>query len=101
MTVDYLRSDHYPEYHKDIRDCRWLSQQVYESIRLDLSETGELRRDSIESFNCTKSQFDTALKELQITLNIARSNDIEVHRDTWLPFQEIYSEIYRENHPDL
>ena len=101
MTVDYLGRDHYPEYHKDIRDCRWLSQQIYESIRLDLCETGELRRDSIESFNCSKSQFDTALKELQITLNIARSNDIGVHRDTWLPFQEIYSEIYHEHHPDL
>ncbi len=100
MTIDYLRGYHYPEFHKDIYDCRWLSQQIYELIRLDLYETTALRRDSIERFGCTKNQFDTALKELQVTLNIVRSNGLGVERDTWLPFQEIYSEIYHEHHPE-
>ena len=100
MTISYLRNYHYPQYHKDIGDCRWLSQQIYELVRLGLYETTELRRDSMERFGCTKSQFDTALKELQITLNIVRSNDIGVQRDTWLPFQEIYYEIYDEHHPE-
>ena len=99
MTIDYLRDHHYPEYHKDIPTCRWLSQQIYELIRLDLYETTALRHDSIARFTCTKSQFDTALKELQITLNIVRSIDIEVQRDAWLPFQEIYFEIYHQHHP--
>ncbi len=98
MTTDYLGDHHYPEYHKDIGACRWLSQQIHELIRLDLYETPALRRDSIARFSCTKSQFDTALKELQITLNIVRSNDIEVEKDTWLPLQEIYPEIYNQNH---
>jgi hypothetical protein len=52
-------------------------------------------------FGCTKNQFDTALKELQITLNIVRSNEPEVDRDTWLSFQEVYYEIYKGNCPGL
>ena len=101
MTTDYLRDAYYPEYHRDIRDCRWLSQQIYELVRLDVYETSALRHDSIERFRCTKSRFDGALKELQVTLNIVRSNDMGVERDTWLPFQEIYSEIYHDHHTEL
>jgi hypothetical protein len=55
----------------------------------------------MEQFGCTKSQFDTALKELQVTLNIVRSNEPGVDRDTWVPFQEIYYEIYEEYHSEL
>ena len=98
MTVAYLRDTHYPEYHRDISTCRRLSQQTHELVCLDVYETPALRRESIETFNCTKSQFDSALKELQITLNIVRSIDIAVARDTWLPFQEMYSEIYHQHH---
>ena len=42
----------------------------------------------------------TALKELQITLNIVRSNDIDLERDTWVRFQEIYPEIHNRHHPE-
>jgi hypothetical protein len=98
MTLDYLRTKHYPQCHQDIGNCRRLAQQVYELIRLDPYETTELRRAGIAKFGCTKSQFDSALKELQITLNIVRSNEPEADRDRWLPFQEIYYEIYRDHH---
>jgi hypothetical protein len=98
MTVDYLGDCHYPACHKDIQDCGWLAQQIYELVRLDVYETPALRRNSIERFSCTKSQFDGALKELQVTLNIVRSNDINAEKDSWLPFQEPYSEIYDVHH---
>ena len=100
MTLDHLRHRHYPRYHQDIRNCRPLAQKIFELISQDSYETAGLRRDSIEQFSCTKSQFDTALKELQVTLNIVRSNEPGVDRDTWLPFQEIYLEIYQEHHPE-
>ena len=98
MTLDYLRRHHYPQYHQGIRNCRPLTQQIYELICQDSCETTALRRASMEQFGCTKSQFDTALKELQVTLNIVRSNEPGVERDTWLPFQEIYLDIYQKYH---
>ena len=100
MTLDYLRDCHYPKYHQHIRNCRPLAQQVYELIRQERYETTALRRDSREQFGCTKSQFDSALVELQETLNIVRSNEPGADRDTWLPFQEIYLEIYRKYHAE-
>jgi hypothetical protein len=48
----------------------------------------------MEAHGCSKSQFDTALKNLQISLNIARSNDPAIERDTWLKFQELYPDIW-------
>jgi hypothetical protein len=98
MTLDCLRDHHYPEHHKEIRNCSPLAQQIYELIRQERYETTELRRDSMEQFGCTKNQFDAALKELQVTLNIVRSNEPGIDRDTWLPFQEIYLEIYQKYH---
>jgi hypothetical protein len=99
MTLDYLRNHHYPQFHQDIGGCRWLAQRIYELIRLDSYETTELRRVSMAQFGCSKSQFDAALKELQITLNIVRSNEPDVERDTWLSFHEIYYEIYKKYNP--
>ena len=98
MTLDYLRNHHYPQFHQHIAGCRRLAQRIYELIRFDSYETTELRRVSMAQFGCTKSQFDTALKELQLTLNIVRSNEPHVDRDTWLPFREIYYEIYGKHH---
>jgi hypothetical protein len=100
MTLDYLRDFHYPQCHKDIRNCRPLARQIYELIQQERYETTALRRDSIEHFGCTKSQFDSALKELQVTLNIVRSNEPGIDRDTWLPFEEIYLEIYKKYHAE-
>jgi hypothetical protein len=100
MTLDYLRNHHYPHFHRDIGSCRRLEQQIYELIRFDACETTELRKASMAQFGCTKSQFDAALKELQITLNIVRCNEPDADRDRWLPFQEIYFEIYKEYHPE-
>ena len=46
--------------------------------------TGPLRKRAIERLNCTKSQFDTVLKKLQISLNIVRYNDPSLTNDFWL-----------------
>jgi len=100
MTVDYLHDCHYPQCHQEIHKCRPLAQQIFELICQAPYETTALRRESIERFACTKSQFDTALVELQVTLNIVRSNEPGIDRDTWLPFQEIYLDIYRKHHAE-
>jgi hypothetical protein len=100
MTLDYLRDCHYPKYHQDIRNCSPLAGHIYELIQQERYETTALRRDSIEQFGCTKSQFDAALKELQVTLNIVRSNEPGIERDTWLPFKELYLGIYRKYHAE-
>ena len=50
--------------------------------------------DIPEKHGCSKSQFDTALKNLQISLNVVRANDPTIERDTWLPFQELYPGIW-------
>ncbi len=100
MTLDYLRHRHYPQHHRHISDCRPLARGIYELIRQDACETTALRRDSMEQFGCSKSQFDSALKELQVTLNIVRANTPGLVRDMWVPFQEIYLDIYKEHHPE-
>jgi hypothetical protein len=49
----------------------------------------------VEEFGCTKSQFDTALKNLQITMNIVRLNDPRAEQDTWVPFRELYLDVWQ------
>ena len=55
--------------------------------------TGDLRKVAIEELGCTKSRFDTALKKLQISLNIVRSNDPNSEKDQWLTFSEAHLDI--------
>jgi hypothetical protein len=93
MSMDYLRDKHYLEYHKSIEDCRELSRNIFDILRLEPYETGVLRGECIERFGCSKSQFDGALKELQITLNVVRSNEPGLERDTWLTFTEVYPDV--------
>ena len=46
---------------------------------------------------CTKSKFDTALKKLQVSLNIVRSNDPKLKNDFWLPMREVHLDIVQGN----
>ena len=59
-----------------------------------LGLAGALRDEVLHEYGYSKSQFDTALKNLQISMNIARSNDPDIERDTWMTFQELYPEIW-------
>jgi len=93
MDLDYLRTVHYPKNHKAVAQLDQLSQDVFGFIRQDPWFTGDLRNHAMDELGCTKSRFETALKKLQISLNIVRSNNPEVENDLWLPFDELYPDI--------
>ena len=94
MTMEYLRDFHFASSYRSIDELNPLSAHIFEKIRNEPWETTDLRKEVIEEYGCSKSQFDTALKNLQISLNIVRSNDPEIERDTWLTFQELYQDIW-------
>ncbi|WP_420632061.1 AlkZ-related protein [Candidatus Leptofilum sp.] len=94
MTMDHLRHTHFPAAYKPVSQLNSLAGHVFEKIRNEPWETTELRKEIMAAQGCSKSQFDTALKNLQISLNVVRSNDPAIERDTWLTFQELYPEIW-------
>lgn len=94
MSVDYLREVHFPAAYRPIAQLKPLAWFIFDMVRAEPWETGDLRRAVIEDYGCSKSQFDTALKHLQISLNIVRANDPDADRDTWLTFQEQYPDIW-------
>lgn len=91
MTLDHLRNAHYPSHHCAIRDCSMLAQKIYAIIALEPMTTTALRKELGVTKGKDKTQFDKALLELQITLNIARRNSLEDKKDTWVLFGEQYS----------
>jgi hypothetical protein len=95
MTMEHLRDVHFRSSHKWVEELSPLSVFVYEKIRIEPWETTSLRKEVMQEQGCTKSQFDSALKNLQISLNIVRSNDPAIERDSWLTFQELYPDIWR------
>jgi hypothetical protein len=40
-----------------------------------------------------RNRFDRALRELQVTLNIARRNSLEDENDTWVLFSDQYFDL--------
>ena len=93
MEMQYFRETHYPAAFQPISELEPLAQEVYEMIRLEPSFTGPLRKRAIARLGCTKSQFDTAMKKLQISLNIVRSSDPELKNDFWLTMREMHLDI--------
>ena len=93
MEMQHFCNVHYAEAFQPVGELSMLAQQVYELIRLEPNYTGELRKKAIEQFKCSKSQFETALKHLQISLNIVRSNDLQHANDFWLPMREVHLEL--------
>jgi hypothetical protein len=93
MSMDYLRVQHYPKNHRPLRDCSALAQRIYERLRLDPQTTGSLREELNMTGRPDRNQFDRALKELQVTLNIARRNSLEDENDTWVLFSDQYLEV--------
>jgi hypothetical protein len=55
MTMEYLKTKHYPENVTAVGDCSPLARKIYERVRLDRLGTTELRRQSMASFGCSKS----------------------------------------------
>lgn len=46
-----------------------------------------------EFFPMQRNQFDRALQELQVTLNIARRNSLEDENDTWVLFSDQHLDV--------
>ncbi|TWT97153.1 AlkZ-related protein [Neorhodopirellula pilleata] len=96
IEMQFFRETHYPASYQPVTELDELAQQVYEFIRLEPNFTGPLRKRSIERLTCTKSQFDTALKKLQISLNIVRSNDPSLENDFWLTMREVHLDLVNQ-----
>ncbi len=97
MEMEYLRTIHYPKCFTPVAELDPLSQQIFEYIRLEPWFTGDLRNQVLEDIDTTKSRFDTALKKLQVSLNIVRSNDPVLENDLWLPFRDVHGDIVDEH----
>jgi hypothetical protein len=55
--------------------------------------TGALRTAAAGKDKLRRAAFSKAMIELQVTLNIVRSNEPEIETDTWLRFGELYPAI--------
>ncbi|MEM9646144.1 MAG: hypothetical protein AAF989_14235 [Planctomycetota bacterium] len=97
MEMEHFRGTHYPAAFQSVSELDPLAQEVHELIRLEPSCTGPLRKRAIAQLACTKSQFDTALKRLQISLNIVRSNDPKQKNDFWLPMRDVHLDVVQQN----
>lgn len=97
MCIEHLRDQHYPAHHREASTCSPLARRVYELIRREPRTTAELRRELASLNHISKSKVDAALVELQVTLNIVRSNAPNLKTDTWVPFFEQYPECMPED----
>jgi hypothetical protein len=93
MSMDHLRHVHHPAHHRPVSECSALARRAFELIRNEPHTTAELRKALSPSGAISKSKVDSALVELQVTLNITRSNARGLKRDTWLLFAEQYPSI--------
>lgn len=97
MEMEYFRNKHYAEAFQPVNTLDQLAQDVYEIIRLDPGFTGAVRKRAMDELGCTKSRFETALKKLQISLNVVRSNDPALKNDFWLTMREVHLDIVSEH----
>jgi hypothetical protein len=96
MEMGHFREVHFAKAFQQASELSLLAQQVNDLIRLEPAYTGVLRKQAIAKFHCTKSQFDTALKKLQSSLNIVRSNDPNMKNDFWLPMREVHLDLFHQ-----
>jgi hypothetical protein len=97
MDMSYLAEVHFAAAYQPVETTSPLAQRIFEKIRMEPWITADLRQEMIQETGCSKSQFDTALKNLQITMNVVR--DCAAEQDTWLTFQEVYTEIWNRHVP--
>ena len=90
MEMQHFREVHFETASQPISELDTLAQEIFELVRVEPAYTGELRKRAMSKMDCTKSQFDTALKKLQVSLNIIRSNDPSLKNDLWLPMREVH-----------
>ena len=97
MEMQHFRHVHFPSAFVCVNELDSLAQEVFELVRLEPDFTGPLRKRAIAKCACTKSQFDTALKKLQVSLNIVRSNNAKLANDYWLPMREVHLDIVQQH----
>jgi hypothetical protein len=97
MSIEHLRQVHYPAHHRPVSQCSELARRAFALIRSEPRTTAELRKALSPSGAISKSKVDSALVELQVTLNITRSNALKLKLDTWLPFAEQYPSMGGES----
>ena len=90
MTLDYLKETQHPEFHRPIAECSRMARDIYELVRIEPLTTTVLRKAILKGDKTRKNAFAKALVELQVTLNIVRSNAPEITSDTWIRFEEQY-----------
>ncbi|MFK5923319.1 MAG: hypothetical protein QM496_14165 [Verrucomicrobiota bacterium] len=90
MCLDHLQNEHYPAHHRPVSSCKPLARELFALIKAEPHTSAELRRAISPDEDISKSRINTAVVELQTTLNIVRSNAPEIKRDTWLPFGDQY-----------
>ncbi len=69
-----------------------MARDIYELARIEPLTTTVLRKAILKGDKTRKHAFAKALVELQVTLNIVRSNAPEITSDTWVRFDEQYRE---------
>ena len=98
---EYMAETHFPLAYRPVRTLNRLAQRINEFIEEQPWDTTTLRRAVMEEIACSKSQFDTALKNLQISMNIVRLNDPNAEHDTWVPFRELYLDVWHRYVDDV
>lgn len=97
MEMDYMAGVHFPGAYRDLNTLDELARQIYHTVSAEPWDTTSLRKAVMEETGCTKSRFNTALKNLQVTMNIARLNEEHYERDTWVAFREMYLNVWRRH----
>jgi hypothetical protein len=95
MSMAYLRAEHYPKHHRPLTECSALARRIYERLKLDPLTTGSLREELNMALRPERNRFDRALRELQITLNIARRSSLEDENDTWVVFSDQHLDVVK------
>ena len=93
MTLEHLAKVHYPKVHKRVEDCGVMARKIYALVKVEPVTTPVLRNALAGKDKVARAAFAKALVELQVTLNIVRSNDPDIESDTWLRFAELYPKI--------
>ena len=93
MTLEHLAAVHYPQFHRPLDKCSAMAGKIYALVKVEPMTTTALRNALAGKDKARRVAFAKALVELQVTLNIVRSNAPEIESDTWLRFAELYPKI--------
>jgi hypothetical protein len=93
MTLGHLAKEHYPKVHRPVDQCSVMARKIYALVKVEPATTTALRNAVAGKDKILRAAFAKALVELQVTLNIVRSNAPEIESDTWLRFSELYPAI--------